>query len=92
MCPPIPSFCFSPSPADFFGGVSHLPRVFALFANAFCRLSLEHDLQVNEIATAFQFTPDEVAAYYFRVNQDTGRTRRRFEKARKLLDDMSDVE
>jgi hypothetical protein len=54
--------------------------------------SLEHDLQVNEIATTFQFTPSEVAAYYVRVNKDAGRTRRRFEKARKLLDGMSDVE
>lgn len=54
--------------------------------------SLEHDLQVNEIATTFQFTPSEVAAYYVRVNKDAGRTRRRFEKARNLLDGMSDVE
>ena len=57
-----------------------------------CRSSFEHHAQVREIATAFQFTPDEVDAYYSRVNQDAERTRRRFEKARMLLDAMSDVE
>jgi hypothetical protein len=72
--------------------VSHLPECFPLPADASRRFSLEHDPQVKEIATAFQFTPSEVAAYYVRVNQNTERTRRRFEKARKLLDDMSDVE
>lgn len=63
-----------------------------LLADASFRFSFERDLQVNEIAATFQFTPGEVSAYYFRVNQDAGRTRRRFEKARKLLDGMSDVE
>jgi len=57
-----------------------------------CWFSLEHDPQVIEIAAAFQFTPSEVAVYYLRANRDTERTRRRFEKARRLLDGMSDVE
>jgi len=52
----------------------------------------EHHVRVKEIATGFQFTPSEVGAYFARVNQDVERTRRRFEKARKLLDGMSDVE
>jgi len=56
------------------------------------RSSVDHHVRVREIATTFQFTTDEVDAYYSRVNQDAERTRRRFEKARKLLDAMSDVE
>ena len=61
-------------------------------ADALCWFSLEHDPRVEDIATTFQFTTSEVAVYYLRVNRDTERTRRRFEKARKLLDGMSDVE
>lgn len=57
-----------------------------------CLCSFENHVQVREIAAAFQFTPGEVGAYYSRVNQNVERTRRRFEKARKLLDGMSDVE
>lgn len=68
------------------------PGYLVQVTDAFRLSSLDHDLQVKDIAAAFQFTPGEVAAYYFGVNQDMGRTRRRFEKARKLLDDMSDVE
>lgn len=66
--------------------------IFGSFADPSRPFSLEHDPQVKDIAAALQFTPSEVAAYYFQVNRDAGRTRRRFEKARKLLDDMSDVE
>ena len=58
----------------------------------FCRPSFEDHARVKEIATAFQFTLNEVGAYFVRVNQDVERTRRRFEKARKLLDGMSDVD
>jgi phage gp36-like protein len=47
---------------------------------------------VREVAAAYRFDPTEVAEYYLRVNQNAERTRRRFEKARKLLDEMSDVE
>ena len=58
----------------------------------FSRSSFEHHVRVKEIATRFQFTPSEVGAYFSSVNQDVERTRRRFEKARELLDGMSDVE
>jgi len=47
---------------------------------------------VEEIAAVCRFTPAEVGEYYIRVNRDAERTRRRFEKARKLLDEMSDME
>lgn len=63
-----------------------------LIPDAFYPFSLEHHNRVREIAATYQFTPSEVGSYYFRVSQDLERTRRRFEKARKLLDDMSDVE
>jgi len=68
------------------------PLYLVLIPDSFYQFSLEHHNLVEEIAAAYQFTPSEVGAYYFRVNQDLERTRRRFEKARKLLDDMSDVE
>ena len=85
----FPLFRSALSPTCPFAGVLPLPRP---LADALCWFSLERDPQVEEIATAFQFTPSEVAVYYLRVNRDTKRTRRRFEKARKLLDGMSDVE
>jgi len=82
----------SPAPVGRFTGVSPAPEYVMLPTDTLHRASLEHDLQVKEIAAAFQFTPNEVAAYYVRVGRNAGRTRRRFEKARKLLDGMSDVE
>ena len=63
-----------------------------LHADVLSRPSIEADLCVREIATVYRFTPAEVGEYYLRVNRNTGRTRKRFEKARKLLDVMSDVE
>ena len=56
------------------------------------RPSIEDDLSIRDIATAYRFTPTEVGEYYIRVDQNADRTRRRFQKARKLLDEMSDVE
>ena len=61
-------------------------------ADALSRFSIEDDPCVRDIAAAYQFTPAEVGEYYLRANRNTGRTRRRFEKARELLDAMSDVE
>jgi hypothetical protein len=56
------------------------------------RLSIDDGACAREVAAAYRFDPTEVAEYYLRVNQNAERTRRRFEKARKLLDEMSDVE
>ena len=60
--------------------------------DALSRLSVEDDDGVREIAAVYRFTTVEVAEYYLRVNRDTERTKKRFEKARKLLDEMSDVD
>lgn len=56
------------------------------------RPSIEDDSCVREVAAVYRFTPAEVGEYYLRVNRNKGRTTRRFDKARKLLDAMSDVE
>lgn len=58
----------------------------------FSMFSLEDDDSVREIAAVYRFTSAEVGEYYLLVNRNIGRTRRRFEKARRLLDEMSDVE
>jgi len=80
VCVPVPPFCHPVLPHPTFAdGFPH-------------RSGFENHLLVREIAATFQFTPDEVGAYFSLVNQDAKRTRRRFEKARKLLDTMSDVE
>ena len=72
--------------------VTLIPNILQRLLKLPCRSSVDHHVRVREIAAAFQFTTNEVDAYYSRVDQDAERTRRRFEKARKLLDAMSDVE
>lgn len=72
--------------------VTLIPNILQRLLKLPCRSSVDHHARVREIAAAFQFTTNEVDAYYSRVDQDAERTRRRFEKARKLLDAMSDVE
>ena len=50
--------------------VTLIPNILPCLLTLPCWSSFERHAQVREIAAAFQFTPDEVDAYYSRVNQD----------------------